>query len=311
MKRIAMFVVLAAVGVFALADMPTALAQKNDEGPEWLNEKTLGFSVLSSEEVVKAFSEPPNKPPKFPGVLVSRIYVHGPADGKLWYLEIVTHANRKLMKTPADWKSLIDASKPGDEVKLDFRPRLVSKGASDPDTWGKAEKLSLKVTTRGELARRAVAITEDQVTGDKSATLKPKSELATTDGPVSISFTLTKDNVAEFPMLTIVHSGKDWVFMDAVLLRSGKSLTKIPLGDEKPSRTVIEGGVIEVAVLKLTKPIRDAIDAALVSTEPMIFRLEGQKAPVDHTLPVEQKAALRAMLDAFVAYGGEFPAAAP
>lgn len=271
------------------------------EPPKWLEEKTLGFTVASREEIEKASRFALIDAPKGFGVFVDRVFAHGQADGKLWPLAIITQANGKPMKTPADWQSLIDASKLGDKVKINLKPTL---GNETRTTWGKPETLTFTVATSRDEARKAVTITTDAVSGLKSAQFKRKN--AADERPVMMSFNIGADGKATQPMLNVTHLGKDWIFVDSVSVRGGDTLKTITLEDAAQSRKAITGAVVEIYLVPMSGVVREAAEL-LTNKEKTIVRLSGTNPHVDHTITPEQKEAMRSMMAAFVAYDGEWP----
>ena len=278
------------------------------EPPKWLDENTLGFTVVSrdaSDEDLLSYEKAMLlNAPKGAGVFVDRVFAHGQADGKLWPLAIITQANGKPMKTSADWKNLIVALKPGDKVKINFKPTL---GNEIKSAWGKPETLSLTVSTKRDMARKAVTIKTDEVSGSKTAWFKDESKIATGDGPMRMWFSVGADGKATQPMLVITHIGKDWIFMDSVSVRAGDTLKTISLKDVivAPSRKAVDGGVIEVCTVPMSGVVGDAAEL-MASKGKTIVRLSGTKPSVDHTITHEQKLAMWGMVAAFEAFDGEW-----
>ena len=278
------------------------------EPPKWLGEKTLGFTVAGRDVLASGYGPSGSNAydatmgfldaPKGAEVFVDRVFAHGQADGKLRPRSFITQANGKPMKTPADWQNLIDASKPGDKVKFTFKQTL------DKGTWGKAETLTLAVSTKRDEARKAVTITTDEVSGLKSAQFKRK--IAADERPLIMSFSVGADGKATRPMLNVTHLGKDWIFVDSVSVRGGDTLKTITLEDAAQSRKAITGAVVEIYLVPMSGVVREAAEL-LTNKEKTIVRLSGTNPHVDHTITPEQKEAMRSMMAAFVAYDGEWP----
>lgn len=234
--------------------------------------------------------------PKRDGVIILCVLPYGPSVGKLSANDLIISVNDKPVTSINDYRKLSKSMEIGKKVKLQVR-------TFEGSRWAASKNIMVSVSTLGEIAKSAMKIHKDKITGKEfvwhlDAWGKRGDPPSVINDNLSFIFPLDEGKPGNV-FLRVCIDQKDWVFAESITLSNGSDKLEIDLSSASWNRDAHIGHVSEWCLDAPSNEVLVKIGSFLLQDKVML-RVSGSKSSKDREISIDER--LR-MIQVLMAHG--------